>query len=55
MGAFSDEASIIAADVPGQLSPIVTTMNEDKVKLAWTIDDQPSYSDGGQSVTEYDV
>jgi hypothetical protein len=30
-------------------------MNEAKVKLAWTLSDQPSYSEGGQPITEYDI
>ncbi len=46
-GAWSPTASIIAAEVPGQLSPLVTAMNGASVKLAWTQDDQPAYSDGG--------
>jgi hypothetical protein len=30
-------------------------MNGASVKLAWTLADQPAYSDGGQPITEYDV
>jgi len=38
-GAFSQPTSIMAAAVPGQLSPIVTVMNGARVKLAWTTSD----------------
>jgi hypothetical protein len=30
-------------------------MNGANVKVAWTLSDQPSYSDGGKPITEYDV
>lgn len=54
-GAFSTTGSIIAANVPDQLSPIATSMNGASVKIAWTTADQGAYSDGGQPTTEYEV
>ena len=30
-------------------------MNGASVKLMWTLADQPTYSDGGQPITEYDI
>jgi hypothetical protein len=46
-GDFSTTGSIIAANVPDQLSPIATSMNGASVKFTWTTADQVSYSDGG--------
>jgi hypothetical protein len=54
-GAVSTTTGIMAAAVPGQLSPVATEMNGVNVKIQWTIADQPSYSDGGQPVTGYEV
>jgi hypothetical protein len=54
-GDVSSTTGIMAAAVPGQLSPVATEMNGVNVKISWTIADQPSYSDGGQPVTGYQV
>lgn len=54
-GDYSSATSIIAANVPDQLSPVATTMNGANVRLAWTISDQAGYSTGGQPITEYDL
>jgi len=54
-GSFSSSTSIISANVPDQLSPIVTSMNGANVKFAWSITDQVGYSSGGQPITEYDL
>jgi hypothetical protein len=54
-GAFSSATSIMAAAEPGQLSPVATAMNGANVRLAWTTADQPSYSDGGQPITAFEV
>ena len=54
-GAYSTAASVIAANVPDQLSPIATSMNGASVKIAWTTADQGTYSEGGQPIIEYEV
>jgi len=45
----------MAAKAPNQLSPVATSMNGANVKFTWTLADQPSYSNGGQAITAYEV
>jgi hypothetical protein len=54
-GEFSGETSIVAANEPDQLTPVVTTMNGASVRFSWSISDQPGYSSGGLTITAYDL
>lgn len=54
-GAPSSTTTIMAAAVPGQLSPAATEMNDALVKVSWVLPDPPGYSSGGQAVTGFEV
>ena len=54
-GAPSSTTTIMAAAVPGQLSPAATEMHDALVKVSWVLPDPPGYSSGGQAVTGFEV
>lgn len=49
-GPYSDSTAVLAAQVPDQIAPIVTTMNGEKVKITWNVP-----STGGASLTKYKI
>ncbi len=47
---YSDVSSILAAQVPDQIAPVVTTMNGPNVKFSWSVPDN-----GASTLLRYEI